>query len=249
MKPDNVVAMTDQKTPLDLLRSHTLSGAVQDEIVRRIKVGELVAGARLNEFELAERLRISRSPVREAFRALEEAGLVRLEKNRGVFIRELTEIEVAEHYDVRGGLDGMVGRLLAPRFTERHLKELRRTLDLLEASSTRGGVNKYFPLNIAFHDRLVEMAGNATLLHLYRQVINRLHLQRRRGFFATGSGEASHKEHRNILAALETRDPDIAERVMREHVANGFQRAMTAPRDESVLPESRGKIVREPASA
>ena len=81
---------TPRLTPIDLLRSQTLSGLVQEEILREIKTGQLEAGAKLNEIELAERLQISRSPVREAFRALEEAGLVRLEKNRGVFIREIS---------------------------------------------------------------------------------------------------------------------------------------------------------------
>ncbi len=101
-------------SPFDLLRSMTLSGLVQEEILRGIKSGELTVGARLNESELSQRLGVSRSPLREAFRALEEAGLVRLEKNRGVFIRDLSDEEAAELYGVRAGMDEMVGRRLAP---------------------------------------------------------------------------------------------------------------------------------------
>jgi DNA-binding GntR family transcriptional regulator len=220
--------MARAPTSLELLRSVTLSGLVQEEILRRIKTGEFGAGAKLNEIDLSTHLRVSRSPVREAFRALEEAGLVRLEKNRGVYIREISDAEAAELYEVRGGLDEMAGRLLAPRVTDRELQELRRMLAQLEASSIRGGVNHYFPLNIAFHDRLVELAGNATLLGLYRQVVNRLHLLRRRGFSGAGSSEASHEEHRMILEALATRDGEVAARAMRQHVRSGFQRALAA---------------------
>ena len=215
-------------TSLELLRSMTLSGLVQDEILRGIKAGELTAGGKLNEVELSERLGISRSPVREAFRALEEAGLVRLEKNRGVFIRDLSDEEARELYEVRGGLDDMTGRLLASRITDEALAELETIVLQLEQSSISGGINHYFPLNIAFHDRLVELAGNLTLLAFYRQVVNRMHLLRRSGFSVAGSSSASHTEHRRILEALRTRDPDIAAQAMRQHVQNGYHRAQTA---------------------
>jgi DNA-binding GntR family transcriptional regulator len=219
--------MTRTPTSFEVLRSLTLSGLVQNEILRRIKSGELAAGAKLNEADLAEHLQISRSPVREAFRALEEAGLVKLEKNRGVFIRDLSDREAAELYQVRAGLDEMAGRILAEHVTDTQLEELNGTLTQLESSAV-DGVNHYFPLNIAFHDRVVEMTGNETLLAMYRQVVNRMHLLRLRGFSVAGSSQASHEEHRHILAALATRNPDAAAKAMREHVMNGFHRAMAA---------------------
>jgi DNA-binding GntR family transcriptional regulator len=214
-------------TPFDLLRSHTLSGLVQEEILRAIKNGEIEAGAKLNEADLAFRLKVSRGPVREAFRALEEAGLVRLEKNRGVFIREISETEEAELYEVRGGLDEMAGRLLAPDITDEQLSELSGALTTLEASSAHPGVNEYFSLNIAFHDRLVAMTGNQVLLGLYRQVVNRMHLLRRRGFLITGSSAASHAEHQIILAALTRRDAEATARAMRDHVDGGYRRTIS----------------------
>lgn len=239
--------MTSPVTSLELLRSTTLSDLVQDEILRRIKTGELQAGAKLNEVDFAQHLGISRSPVREAFRALEEAGLAKLEKNRGVFIREISDTEAEELYQVRAGLDEMAGRLLAPKITARQLKELQAALEGLEASSISGGVNYYFPLNIAFHDLMVEMTGNATLLALYRQVVNRMHLRRRRGFSSSGSSQASHEEHRMILAALVTRDPDTTARAMRQHVLNGLQRALTSPlQDDKPEPVSRRPAKRAP---
>jgi len=233
-----VPAMTSTlANPLELLRSLTLSGLVQDEILRRIKAGEIEAGARLNEVELAEHLQVSRGPVREALRALQEAGLVRLEKNRGVFLRALSDEEVAELYAVRATLDEMAGRLLAPKIQEHEILELRRLLAALESSSIRDGVNGYFPLNIAFHDRLIEMTGNATLLDLYRQVVNRMHLVRRRSFANAGSSAASHAEHRQILQAIETRDPEAAGSAMRAHVQGGYTRNISARTHEAeILP-------------
>jgi DNA-binding GntR family transcriptional regulator len=213
---------------LHVLRSMTLSGLVVDEILRGIKTGELDVGAKLNETDLADRLGISRSPVREAFRALEEAGMVRLEKNRGVFIRDLSDEEAAELYEVRAGLDEMAGRLLAPRVTPGQLAELTALVTELENSTGSGGVTHYFFLNIAFHDRMVEMTGNSMLLGLYRQVVNRMHLLRRRGFSLAGSSAASHAEHRLILDALATRDAQTTACAMRGHVEAGFRRAVAA---------------------
>jgi len=231
--------MTTSASTFEQLRSMTLSGLVQEEILRGIKSGELTVGAKLNEIELASRLRISRSPVREAFRALEEAGLVYLEKNRGVFIRDLSDEEAAELYEVRAGLDEMAGRLLAPRITDEQLEELNKLATQLETSSIVGGVNHHFPLNIAFHDRIVEMTGNNTLLGMYRQVVNRMHLLRRRGFSLSGSSAASHSEHRIILDALATRNAETTANAMRQHVESGFQRANAAHQlEESTAAQS-----------
>ena len=77
------------QSAIGFLRSTSLTSLVQEEIVRMILSGELDAGAQVKEFAIADRLGVGRSSVREAFRALEEAGLVRLEKNRGVFVRRL----------------------------------------------------------------------------------------------------------------------------------------------------------------
>lgn len=226
--------MSQSTASFDVLRTATLSGLVQEEILRRIKTQQLVAGMKLNEMELAEHLQISRSPVREAFRALEEAGLVSLEKNKGARIRNISDEEAAELYEVRAGLDELAGRRLASRITDAQLQELQAMLVQLESSSSHDDINNYFSLNIAFHDRLVEMAGNETLLSLYRQVINRMHLLRRRGFSLAGSSQASHTEHRMILTALTARDADSVARMMRQHVQQGYQRACNAHESEKI---------------
>jgi DNA-binding GntR family transcriptional regulator len=217
---------------LEFLRSFTLSGLVQEEVIRRIKVGELNAGDKLNEAELASHLKISRSPVREAFSALEEARLVRLEKNRGAFVREISNLEAVELYQVRAALDDAAGRLLAPVISKEQLDELRAAMDGLEASTSQG-VNAYFPLNIRFHDRVVEMAGNTTLLHIYRQTVDRMHLLRRRGFLRAGASDASHAEHRVIVDALASRDPQATANAMRSHVASGFARTFGVALDDA----------------
>jgi phosphonate utilization transcriptional regulator len=208
---------------LELLRSKSLPALVQEEILRLILAGRINAGDKLNEVELATRLGVSRGPVREAFRALEEAGMVRLAKNRGVFVRELTAAEAEEIYAVRAGLDELAGRLLAPRITDEQIAELRALVARMQASSAAQDVDTYFPLNLRFHDRVVEMTGNGKLASIYRRLMNELHLQRRQGL-ARGGIRVSNAEHAKIVEALATRDPERAASVMREHVMAGHQR-------------------------
>jgi DNA-binding GntR family transcriptional regulator len=92
---------------------------VQGELERLILSGELAPGAKLTEMALAARLGVSRGPLREAFRMLEEAGLVRTEKNRGVFVRDIPIDEAVEIFDLRAAMDELVGRRLADRTSRR----------------------------------------------------------------------------------------------------------------------------------
>lgn len=216
------------QSAIGFLRSTSLTSLVQEEIVRMILSGELDAGAQVKEFAIADRLGVGRSSVREAFRALEEAGLVRLEKNRGVFVREIGDDEAEEMYAVRAGLDELAGRLLAPRITVGQVDELRRLVDDLEALLAPESFATYFPLNLRFHDRIVEMTGNGKLLLMYRRLINEMHLLRRRGLLRGGGLLVSNDEHRAIVAALASRDAEAAAAAMRDHVRSGRNRMMAA---------------------
>ena len=101
--------MSNAPPNIAILQNHSLTMLVQRELERMVLAGELAAGEKLNELGLAERLGVSRGPVREALRALAETGLVRLEKNRGVFVREISVAEADEIYELRATLDQMAG--------------------------------------------------------------------------------------------------------------------------------------------
>lgn len=209
---------------LEILQTRSVPDLVREEIVRLIMTGELTAGDKLNELEFAQRFRVSRAPIREAFRALEEAGLVKLEKNRGVFVREITQPEAQELYELRATLAEMAGRQLAARITAAELAELDGWLVRLSQAASHGDMARYFGLNIGFHDRMVEMTGNATLLEVYRMVIGRMHLMRRHNFSVSLGSEKSQAEHRAIVEALKTGDPVRAGAAMHAHVTNGYRR-------------------------
>lgn len=102
---------------LALVQSTSLTRLVAESIEELMLTGELPPGHKLNEIALAQRFGISRGPLREALRLLEETGLIRQEKNRGAHVRVIPLSEAADLYDVRAGLDATAGRLLAERIT------------------------------------------------------------------------------------------------------------------------------------
>ena len=205
-------------SPLELVQSNSLTMLVQREVERMILSGELSVGERVNESALAARFRVSRGPVREALRGLEESGLLRLEKNRGVFVRELSVAEADEIYDVREALDELVGRRLAGRFDPPARKAVHALLDEMDAAAAQKDAARYHMLNLRFHDLLVEATGNSKLIGAYRRLIKELHLFRLKGLTAGGGLPVSNDEHRAIVRAIESGDADAAGRKMREHV-------------------------------
>jgi phosphonate utilization transcriptional regulator len=201
-----------------LVQSSSLATLVQREIERMILAGELAAGSKLTEASIAERLGVSRGPVREAFRALEGSGLVRLEKNRGVYVRQVSVEEADEIYELRAILDEFVGRRLAQTATTAQVRELRQLVERMEKAAARSDVDAYLAANLEFHDRLVELAGNAKLLVLYRRLVNELHLFRRANLSQGGALPASSRGHREIVDRIAAGQVAAAGRALHEHV-------------------------------
>ncbi len=210
---------------IELLQQHSLTTLVQREIERQIVSGELAAGSKLNEAELAADLRVSRGPVREAFRALEQAGLVRTEKNRGVFVREVSIEEADEIYEVRAALDGLIGRLAAKRISPAQLARARAVVERMHAAERTLDVDAYFPLNLEFHEILSEAAGNNALRANYRRVVNELNLYRRETLVRnTEHIPVSTRDHEAIVNAIADGDEALAGRLLYEHVINSRER-------------------------
>lgn len=209
-----------------LLRTASLSSAAQQEIERMILAGEIAPGAKLTEAWLSERLGISRGPIREAFRMLEEAGLVRQEKNRGVFVRDIPLDEAVEIYDLRAAMDELIGRRLATSITPEQSKKARAIVDRMEAAAKSGDVDAYHLLNLQFHDALVEFAGNRKLAAIYRKLVKELALFRRRNLNDRGVLPHSVAEHRQILKAIASGDAEAAGRAMYEHVIESKERML-----------------------
>ncbi|MFO1282139.1 MAG: FCD domain-containing protein [Burkholderiales bacterium] len=212
-----------------LVRSSSLPALVQHELERRIVAGDIPAGSKLNEESIAETLGVSRGPVREAFRALEQAGLVRTEKNRGVFVRQVSLEEANDIYEVRAALDGLIGKLAAQRIQPAQLARLREIVRRMHAVGRARDADAYFPLNLEFHELLAEATGNRALATHYRAVVNELNLYRRETLARNAENiPISTRDHEAIVAAIARGDAEAAERLLYHHVLESRERLHAA---------------------
>ncbi len=201
--------------------------------------GELVAGQRINELALAQRFGTSRSPIREACRQLEQAGLVEVIKNRGVFVRSVDLEQALAIYEIRGALAQLAGGLIAKRATEDEIAELRTMVAHMEQLVQNGDVEEYYRQNIAFHIRLVECARNKRLSEMLLGTDKELHLYRHRSLVQPEGVNVSNKEHREIVDAVAARDVERTESAFKQHVLNGMDRAVAAISSDKGTTETR----------
>lgn len=211
---------------LRLRRETSLPAIARAEIERMIEAGDLLPGEWVNEATIAARLGISRGPVREACRGLEQSGLLEVVVNRGSFVRQVDAAGAAELYELRAVLFGLAGRALAARMTEAAAAELRAHVAEMDEAVTRADVEAYYAANLAFHAAIVTLCGNRRLAANYLSHVRELHLFRRRALVGGERMAASNREHRAILAALEARDGERAEALMRAHVLGSKARAL-----------------------
>jgi phosphonate utilization transcriptional regulator len=230
--------------PIAVLQAHSLPALVQRELERMILAGDLAAGAKLREAEVAAMLGVSRGPVREAFRALEESGLVRLEKNRGVFVRQISVDEADDIFELRAVLDEFAGRRAAQNATRAQADELHALTHRMEQAIERGDVDGYHAANVAFHDRIVQLAGNPKLTTLYRRLVNELHLHRRAALGQAGILPVSMREHRAIVEHIASRQAAAAGRALYEHAMASRDRVHRNPGDRGAAAGARKRAVR-----
>jgi len=211
-------------TALAFIQSNSLPMLVQEEIERLIMTGALAVGSRVNESELAQRLGTSRGPIREALRALEEAGLVRNEKNRGVFVREISVEEADEIYELREALEEIIGRRVTRAITREGVDRLKGMLKAMKVAAKAQDIEQYAQLNLQFHEVLLETSGSQKLVETYRRLIKELHLFRMRALDSGGGLRVSADEHQVIVEAIAAGDAERAGQVMRQHVADSRAR-------------------------
>jgi DNA-binding GntR family transcriptional regulator len=199
-------------------RPRTLAQELQRTLEAMIVSGALLPGARLEEAELVERFQTSRTPVREALKALAGHGLVEMNGAKGARVTRISVPTLIEMFEVMSVLEGLCARHAARRATppqRAHLAGLHARLELLLEG---GDADSFYEVNNAFHDALYEASNTAYLADQARMLRKRLHVYRRHVTTHPGRMAATIGEHGAILSAIERRDPETAYRAASEHV-------------------------------
>jgi DNA-binding GntR family transcriptional regulator len=181
--------------------------------------GHLNPGERLTEEYLAKKLGVSRTPVREALHKLESEGLIKPLETRGFIVYRDSKDEVEELFELRAILEGYALRIICGRISEEDLKQLGRLIAGAEDALRRKRMEEVFKWNTKFHDTLHGIVVDKKRLHRLLVNIRKYVLRYRRDTLQyPDGGKRAVDGHRKILLALRLKDPDLCERMMREHI-------------------------------
>src|SRR5712672_258326 len=172
---------------------------------------------RLDERRLASDLGISRTPVREAMAQLEREGFVRSVPRRGVYVVRKTKREVIEMITAWAALESMAARLITQHASDADIAGLRRMFATFEGDKLHAKLDEYSAVNINFHQTIIELSGNAVLIQLAENLFTHMHMIRRQTIGEEDRVERSIRDHMNIIQALEARDTERAEDLVRQH--------------------------------
>lgn len=210
--------MTEALTGLNLQPRQPLQSQVYVALRKAIINGKLPAGSKLVEGQIAAHLGVSRNPVREALRKLEQDGLVVHNPNHGVTVSGVTRQQGLEIVAVREVLEALGCRLAATNMTPADVEDLRAILRRSSESLAAGDLDELVATESGFHERLAQLSGNATLARILTDLRETILRFRRAAIQAPDRPEQAIIEHARIIDALETGDAVVAEYGMREHI-------------------------------
>ena len=220
--------------PSDATATALAAGAASDredqslhgEILTRLRdyivEGNIPDGGRIPERQLCEMLVISRTPLREALNVLAAEGLVELLPNRGARVRQLSERDLGELFDLMGGLEGLAGRLACENISDAEIAEIERLHYEMYGFYLHRDMHGYFRVNQSIHHRIVEASRNAALMSAYTSLAGRIRRIRYSANFARKRerwGEAM-REHETILDALRRRAGSELSDILFRHLRN-----------------------------
>lgn len=172
---------------------------------------------RLDERQLSQDLGVSRTPIREALTLLEQEGFVRAVPRRGIFVVRKTKRQIIEMIQAWAALESMSARLATERASDKELQSLRKLFREFESESPAEHMSEYSEANIRFHQTIVKLGGSKLIAAMTENLFIHVRAIRTVSLRQENRAARSIKEHMQIIAALEARDADLAERLVREH--------------------------------
>ena len=190
--------------------------ALKDVIVS-LNIYDQPSEVRLDERQMASDLGISRTPVREAMAQLEREGFVRSVPRRGVYVVRKTKQEVIELITAWAALESMAARLITQNATANEIATLRSMFTKFENGTLHAKLDEYSEVNIEFHQAIIRMSRNQVLIDLAENLFTHMRMIRRKTIGEQDRADRSIRDHLNIIEALEARDTECAEDLVRNH--------------------------------
>ena len=172
---------------------------------------------RLDERTLSEQFGISRTPLREAMARLDQEGLVRIEPRRGIYIKRKTKQEILDMITVWAALESMAARLITIEASDDEIATMRSRLSVYDAEQVTKHIDEYSETNISFHQAVIALSKCPLIDEITDRLFMHVRAIRARTIFEEDRAKRSIEDHLGIVEALEARDTERAERLVREH--------------------------------
>jgi DNA-binding GntR family transcriptional regulator len=205
----------------------TTAVRLRQELVGLILSGEIAAGRRLDQRQLAKRLKTTTAPLREAFSALESEGMLVRQQGLGVFCRIYTVLEVEEMVEIRGVLEALAARRATAHISDANIADLRRIAAQLAKAIPPGGDQEFMDAHVDFHRRIVQISRSLRLQELleFHRLIDVILTN-----IVPGVWASEPHDHMEVVEALAARNPESAEQAMRNHIAPTYHKRFASLR-------------------
>lgn len=210
--------MDDNMFEIKLDQYKPLREVVFETIRNAIISGSLKPGERLMEVQMAERLGVSRTPIREAIRKLELEGLIIMLPRKGAFVADLSVKDLTEVLEIRAALEGLAAGLAVTRISEAEIEELEIITLKFNKAIESDNVEELIALDIQFHEALFKATRNERLVQLNSNLREQVQRFREMYLKKANRSKETAKEHNDLLEAISSRDIGKAEKLARKHV-------------------------------
>jgi DNA-binding GntR family transcriptional regulator len=206
--------------PVNLDSYKPLRELVLEAIREAIISGILKPRERLMEIQLAEELGVSRTPIREALRKLELEGFIVMVPRKGAYVADLTFKDIADVFEIRAALEGLAAGLAAERITDDELENMERLLVEKAEAIAENDIDKLVNADTKFHDALYRGSRNERLTNIISNLREQIQRFRTTSLSYPGRSKQSLEEHRSIVEAIQSRDPQKARQAAQDHIEN-----------------------------
>lgn len=203
----------------------SLTDEIVDIIRDRILKGEYKIGEKIKENQIATEFKVSRTPIREAFKQLENEGLIDYVPNRGCFAKGFTRQDIEDIYAVRKALEIMAVEWAVSRISDQQIEALKEQSELMEFYTARKDSDKVLELNSAYHDIIYDAAGSRFMAQILRSYKEYIEQTRKVILYEQAYLEEILQEHKVILEAIIARDAECAKAAMADHLEMSQRRA------------------------
>ena len=203
---------------------NTLTNEIADIVRERILKGEYQIGEKIKESSIASELSVSRTPIREAFKLLEEEGLLDYLPNRGCYAKGFTRRDVSDIYTVREALEELAVTWACERITDKEIEMLGEQCELMEFYTNKRDVNKILAMNSSFHDIIYNSSRSRFLAQVLRSYKGYLDKSRKSVYYDETFLEDIQREHQVLYEAISKRDTEKAVKAIHDHLIGSLRR-------------------------